>query len=155
MVNAGGGALLGALVSLLVAQWLKLATEDDWRQVVFGFNGALVGIAVLFFFPLSVEAIAFIVGGSVLSSLLLRGMFALSGLPLYTAPFVMVTWGMLFLADILGLSQITYSNSEPFGDSWLAAISKGIGQVMFLESWRSGCLILFGLMVSSRVWVSR
>ncbi len=62
------GALLGALTSVAGAKLLKLASEDELFRGYFGFNGALVGIAALFFLPLSFYAVALIVGGSILSS---------------------------------------------------------------------------------------
>jgi urea transporter len=146
------GALLGALTSVAGAKLLKLASEDELFRGYFGFNGALVGIAALFFLPLSFYAVALIVGGSILSSFIMRWLSDWGRLPPYTAPFILSGWIMLFLARIFGLAENNLGVEASLGE--FAAISRGIGQVMFQDNWLAGAIFLVGLAVCSLEAVS-
>lgn len=147
------GALLGALSGMLTARLFKLDSEDELRRGLFGFNGALVGIATFFFFPVSWLALLLIVSGSAFSSILMRWLLRWGRLPAYTAPFVVSAWGVLLAANAFGLPRNVLATGEAHGE--LAAVSRGVGQVMFQDNWLSGVLFLVGLLVNSRqaaVW---
>ena len=85
---------LGAIMGLLAATTTaKLSGYDvvEIKDGLYGFNGALVGIAILFFFPPGVLAVILLVLGSALSSMIMHAMRRHIRLPPYTAPFVLAT----------------------------------------------------------------
>ena len=141
------GALLGALTGVVSANFLKLGSEDELFRGYFGFNGALVGICVLFFLPPTLSAVGLIVAGSALSSFIMRWLSKWGKLPPFTAPFVLSGWIVLLSAHWLGLTKNVLGIGESLGE--FAAISRGVGQVMFQDNWLTGVLFLAGLAVCS------
>lgn len=142
-----GGALLGALSGVVGAKLLNLGSNSELSRGYFGFNGALVGIAVLFFFPLTLSAAGFIVVGSVISSLIMRWLSVWGKLPPYTAPFVATGWIVLVFAHLMGVPKNFPGVGMPLGE--FAAVARGVGQVMFQDNWLTGVVFLAGLAVCS------
>lgn len=143
------GGVVGALAGMLTA-WLSGFSREDIGQGLYGFNGALVGIALLFNHVPDVPCYLLIVLGSALSSLLMRLMLRRADrLPPYTAPFVLSAWAMLALADWYGIEGAGLgSTATPHGDAF--AVLRGLGQVMFQESWITGAWFAAGLLLHSR-----
>lgn len=125
------GTMLGASVGMLTAKTLKL-DDKKLNQGLFGYNAALVGMAIFFFFGANIASALLIIFGSILSSHGLNLFFRYQpSLPAYTAPFVISTWLMLILAPYLGLSP-TLNTQAPIQSSF--RYFDGVGQVMFQES---------------------
>ncbi|WP_019528641.1 urea transporter [Dasania marina] len=118
----------------------------------YGFNGALVGLAVFSFFPLTPLALAMLAIGSLLATLLMRLMLASKTLPPFTAPFVISTWLLLIIAQFVGLPLL---EARPVANELVIykAIINGVGQVMFQDQWLVGLLFILGLAFSSRLMV--
>ncbi|MFH0890266.1 MAG: urea transporter, partial [Candidatus Aenigmatarchaeota archaeon] len=89
------GALLGTIASTATAfslNYKKKNIEDG----LYGFNGALIGISLLFFFDVQILTFILIVIGSAFSSVIMN--YALNKkFPAFTFPFVLSTWILLFL----------------------------------------------------------
>ncbi len=143
------GAVIGAFSGIMTAR-LRAFDPDDISHGLYGFNSALVGIALSFTYSLGVSCGLLIVLGSALSSILMcRMLRRADSLPPLTMPFVLSTWIMLAVGNILGLEPAGFESvSEVHGD--LAVILRGLGQVMFQESWITGILFLIGLIFHSR-----
>lgn len=127
------GTAIGAITGTLVAKILKI---DDVKinQGLFGYNAALVGMAIFFFYDINIASILLILFCSILSSYLLNSLFKLGlKIPAYTAPFVISTWLMLLLAPYLGLTLLIH-NPVPIQDDSLLNYVDAVGQVMFQES---------------------
>ena len=156
-------ALLGTLISTATAKWLK-ANSAAINQGLFGFNGTLVGIAVLVFFEPSLFAWLWLVIAAALSTFVTASLTqALSParLSTFTAPFVIVSW-MCFLAAAY-LGRLEPSGAMPAASLPIATAVEGrvslmvifngffngVGQVFFQENRLTGLLFLAGLAIHS------
>ncbi|MBP7143267.1 MAG: urea transporter [Opitutaceae bacterium] len=145
----GIGALAGASASFLTALILRYPPTEVSRGW-YGFNGALVGTALLCFNAPGVMTFVLVVAGGAFSTVLMHLMPAWTGrLPPYTAPFILATWLMQGIAHGVGLTAGTAATSVAYEDG-VVAIALGVGQVMFQEYWVSGILFVIGIGVCSR-----
>jgi urea transporter len=164
--------LLGAVTSTLTAIALK-ADKSLVRDGLFGFNGALVGLALVAFtsenfrtgaFP-SFHMLIYIVFAAALTSIVFSSIATLLGphkvAPL-TMPFNLVGW--LFLFAVL---KFDYIDAGPLAKpvspdqyapmtsydlpTWYMGIGNGIGQIFFQDNWISGYIILVGVAIHSRI----
>ncbi|HCX99639.1 MAG TPA: urea transporter [Bacteroidales bacterium] len=145
----GLAALLGTIVSTISAQILRYPKEDI-QNGLYGFNGALTGIAVLCFFEVNLITILAMVAGASLSTLAMNWLKRI--IPPFTAPFVMVTWVVIYsLLFIFKLPLL--SSSEPTGNviNILAASSNSFGQVMLQENIITGLFFLLAILVNNRL----
>ncbi len=141
------GAVLGALVG---TGWSRLRRYDEAARTegLHGFNAALVGAAtaLLFepgWFPWLIAASACVFATALAEAARHRLYFAV-----YTGPFVLATWLLLFVADRLG---ITAAVLQPMGfDGMTNSVASGIGQVFFVDSELAGLLIVLG--IAARSW---
>lgn len=146
------GALLGTSVSLIAAYLLQ-CKRSDIEQGLYGFNGGLVGIALVFFYGPNFTVFSLIVLGAFFSSLLMQIMLKASktrkwALPPYTAPFVISTWMMLAVANTLSIAS-GINNSHIIAPNEFFSLMLGISQVMFQDYWLSGLLFIVGIALSS------
>lgn len=141
------GALIGVVAGMSTARILHLATAEQQQQGLYGFNGALVGIVVLFQLPLSAVAVLLIVAGGALASALMAAGLRRRALPPYTAPFVLAAWLVLAVIALLDLPRTSITLGPNAGVA--AAVSRSIGQVMFQDDWRTGCVFLLGIAAAS------
>ncbi len=157
-------ALLGTIVGTASAQVLGVdAAELD--AGLWGFNGALIAIAILVFLQPSAWTWSVLLlacaGGTVLAAALQRGLGAWQ-LPGLTAPFVWVSW-CVFLATArfgrlqstallpsAGLPQATTVEGVVNLDSVWQGLLHGVSQVFFQENLWTGALFLAGLLLASR-----
>ncbi len=147
----GIGAVIGVLVGTLTALILKYP-RDDINQGLYGYNSTLVCLAIFYFFGFSAPSMIAAFLGSVLSVLITKVMRQRWKLPTFTAPFILSTWiAMFFIVTfkIIPLQAVQFPNADNL--EIIPAVSKGIGQVMFLEDMISGILLFIGILVSSRV----
>ncbi len=157
-------ALVGTMVSTLTAMVLR-TDRALLRDGLFGFNGGLVGIGLLYFLQPEPLTWACVVLAAACSTLVMAAMltaFNRSGMPVLTAPFVLVS--LCFF-----LATARFGRMEPTGLLPTAGLPKsatvegvvsistiahgvasGIGQVFFQENVVTGLLFLAGLLVASR-----
>ncbi|WP_374391105.1 urea transporter [Tabrizicola sp.] len=159
-----GAALLGTLASTLAAIALE-ADRQMLRQGMFGFNGGLVGIALLCFLqptPLAWACVALAAAGSTLVLAALQNALAAARLPVLTAPFVLTSlcvllastrFGRLQASDLLptpglpnGASLEGVATASTLGEGLLT----GVGQVFLQDNMLTGALFILGLFVASR-----
>lgn len=146
----GIGAVLGVVIGTLTASVLKY----DRKEIVegnYGFNAALVGIALLFFYEANLVTFILIILGSILSSLSMNFMMKKNVSP-YTFPFVLTTWILIAVVKLFSLLP-SLSNEIPqvVPLHLVSSLSMGFGQVMFQASVVTGFFFLAGLLVSSRI----
>jgi len=143
------GSLMATVSALVVAKLCKYDL-NAMNSGLYGFNAALVGIAVFYFLPVSLTSLVFIIFGGAFSSLLMHFMTTkLANIPALTTPFILTTWLMLIIIDYAGGSTIAQS---PFDEAisitfvdYVLGVFRGIGQVMLQESWLSGAIFLCAL----------
>ncbi|WP_213875945.1 urea transporter [Pseudomonas sp. dw_358] len=141
-----GGALLGAVGGLFTAQRREYSRAH--RQAgLYSYNGVLIGLLLSSQLSWSPLLPLLILSGSGLAACLveqwLRRCVRPSCLPAYTAPFVLLSWGLLQLLETHPSAPLP---DLPLWQSWLM----GIGEIFLLASPVAGALILLGLLLSSR-----
>lgn len=144
----GIGALIGVLTSTITAFALNYKKKDI-HEGLYGFNGTLVGIALLFFFKINLFLIAFIILGSILSSIIMNFMHTRKLSP-YTFPFVLSTWILIIIIKIFNL--IPQQNQElvnAINLNIISSLSMGFGQVMFQASIITGLIFFAGILINS------
>ena len=164
--------VLGVVASTLTAIILK-ADKGLIRDGLFGFNGALVALALVAFTSADFRAGAvpspamtvYLIFGAAFTTMAFASIAALLGphkiAPL-TMPFVLVAW--LFLFAILKFEAIDagpmtkpvspeqFSYAVPYIlPTWYMGIGTSLAQIFFQDNWISGYIILAGIMIHSRV----
>lgn len=151
-----GGALLGGLSSMLTAQRRGYA-KADIEIGLYGYNGILLGLLLSLKFSWSPLLPLLIITGGGLSSLLLapwmRCMRERQWLPAFTFPFVALGWLLLWLAAPLQLQLQPGASAVAYQLDWLAglaALARGLGQVVFLDQPLAGLCLWLGLLLADR-----
>lgn len=162
---AGAAALLGTAVATAAALLLG-AGREEVRAGLYGFNGALVGIALLYFLEPGALTWACAVLAAAGSTVLMAALFAFLErwrIPPLTAPFVCTALCFFLATARLGRLHPTAllpgatlpgaATVEGVVDlaTIAAGLFNGIGQVFFQESVVSGALFAAGLLVASRL----
>ncbi|MCX6771725.1 MAG: urea transporter [Candidatus Micrarchaeota archaeon] len=142
------GALFGVAAGTLAAVLLGYKKKGI-ECGLYGFNGALVGIALFFFLVPDAAVLLLVVAGAALSSIVMNYMHERKMSP-YTFPFVLSAWACLAAASLTGFAAFLpqHAPSVPFDP--IAALSTSLGQVMFQQNVFTGLLFLAGLLASSR-----
>lgn len=146
------GTLLGAVVGTLTAKLLKF-DEGNINSGLYGFNAALVGIALLVFFHATIVVWISIVALSALSAVLMNYCLQ-KKIPIFTFPFILLVWIALYLfhtvvpiepptqAELAGLIEETATFN-------LANFGFGFGEVIFQGSFVSGLVFFLAVYLSS------
>lgn len=168
----GAICLLGAVVATLTARILD-ADDGLVSDGLFGFNGALVGLALVAFTSADFRTGAvpspymfiYILFAAAMTSVVFSALGALLQpykVAALTMPFVLVGW--LFLFAVLKFANIEAGPLEkPISPdqyavatayvlpTWYMGIGNAIGQIFFQDNWIAGYLILLGIAVNSRI----
>jgi len=144
----GVGAILGNIISTYGAKLFKY-NKEDIENGLYGFNGTLVGIAVLFFFKFNYISIIAIILGSIISTLL---MYSIKRkIPAYTSPFIVATWTVIYILLFLFPNYfITSESGIVYNINILESITKGFGEVMFQDNMITGLFFIVGILINSR-----
>ncbi len=147
----GFGAVLGLLSATLAAILFKYKKEDI-NNGLYGFNGVLVGIALLFYFEPSRLIFASIILGAILSTFVMNFMMKKNWSP-YTFPFVLSAWIFIALIKFFNFASLSIVGGavNSNGVDWLQATSFGFGQVMFQGSIITGIIFLIAILINSRI----
>lgn len=146
----GIGAIIGVLTGTFTALLFNYK-RNDIDQGLYGYNGALVGLATVYFFGFNMPSVIALFFGAILSSIIMNCMTRWK-VPPFTAPFIISTW--ILMAIILTLHIIPLQTAQLPNASKLEiipALSRGIGQVMFQENIITGIILFIGILVSSRI----
>lgn len=132
---------LACLVSTLIANGVATLTKRDRsaiREGLYGYNGALLGLALTTFLPHGLMLWIYIGVTSALS-VFLRDLFQRLRIPPFTMPYVFLAWLVLtFVEQNQGAASFTPVSG------WTIPLI-GMGQTIFLPSSISGLLILVGI----------
>ena len=146
----GIGALMGVFVGTITALILKYE-EKDILNGLYGFNGTLVGIALLFFFNPTILLFLLLTIAVVVSTIVMHFMYK-NNLSPYTFPFVITTWVFIFLIKILNITPAAISGVLNFTNiDIFSGISLGFSQVMFQASIITGILFFIAILINSRI----
>ena len=142
-------ALLGTLTGTVTSMLLKYE-QRDIRAGLYGYNSALVGLGLVFYYKATPLLFMLIIIASILATLLMKVMYTRHLVPL-TSPFVVVTWIFIF---ILKETQVIISNAPALPGIQalriIPAVSNGFSQVMFQQNIITGIIFLIAILISSR-----
>lgn len=143
-------ALLATVVATLFAKVSKF-DNSNLSQGIYGFSAALVGVAMLLFLNNEWSTWLIIVASGVLAAIIQHLFFKVK-LPVFTLPFILVTWLVIFLAgkfapELLSSASSIVLNSSQFFEFPLL----GFGQVIFQGSAVAGLLFFIGVFVNSPI----
>ena len=165
--------VFGTVISTVTALLLK-ADKGMIKDGLFGFNGALVAIAlVVFTSPTfttghvpNVHTWIYIVFSAAFTTVILPAFGAVLGqhrVPGLTMPFVLATWaalGAMFEYSTIDVSNalMPTSPSDFKGPTpsytwmtWFYGITLGIGEIFFQNNWVTGVIILLGIAINTRI----
>jgi len=141
------GASLGIISALLTVQFLHFNTNEV-NDGSYGFNAALVGMAIFYFLPPTLFSLALTIFSGAFSTVVMRFWLLRVDLPVFTAPFIITTWLLLLLIEALAVNiEIPPFTDKTQGDFYL--IMRGIAQVMFQNHWLCGAIFIMGLLLHS------
>ncbi len=147
-VPMGFAALLSVVVGTLTAKILKFNSQET-EAGLYGFSAALVGVALLIFLKNEWVAWLLMVVGNFFSAWI-QNFFNQRKISVYTLPFVLVTWGILFFCNhfLPELISVTTTTSVEKLDFY-SFILRDFGQVIFQNHLGAGALFLLGIVVNS------
>lgn len=160
----GLAALIGTAVSTATALLLRVERAFV-RDGLFGFNGALVAIALLYFLQPNALTWACVVFAAACSTIVMAAMLTLLGvwrMPALTAPFVFISWGTFLatarfgrlesthLLPTAGLPKAVAVEGVVTASTVAEGLFNGIAQVFFQGNVVTGMLFAIGLVLSSR-----
>lgn len=146
-------AIIGCAVGTSTA-YIAGYNRKEIKDGLYGFNGALSGIAAGIFLSGSIPAFIAAMLTSVLSTFITKLINRQKIMPGLTAPFIFAVWIMLAICTwcfpkMLSMSNNNIDTTECI--SWLKALSLGIGQVMFQgSSLVTGLIFLGAIAINSR-----
>ncbi|MCC6384322.1 MAG: urea transporter [Bacteroidia bacterium] len=149
-VTMGAAALLATVIGTLTARLIgfdKASTESG----LYGFSAALTGVALVLYFKPVLLIWIFIILGAALAGLIQYAAYCRK-IPVYTLPFVLVTWLLAFIVNHyfpeLVVSRVSEIQPE---QSRFSFPLKGFGQVIFQSNSLSGLLFFCALFISSPI----
>ncbi len=163
------GASIAIISALITAKFFRYDINSI-ETGLYGFNAALVGIAVFFFLPSNSLSFILLVLAGALSAMIMHFMLFLSlasssplnsvfkrhrfdGFPVFTSPFIISTWLLLVITSSLGINILPTDSfpvamiEQSYSDFY--ALMQGVAQVMFQDYWLSGVIFVFGLLLHS------
>lgn len=151
------GALIGLIISNLTARILK-ADNKFLGEGMYGFNGFLLGAAILTFFVPSTLIFSLLILGAAISGLVMLIFLEKTKtpfqLPVLTAPFVVLTW-IIFVVVMNSAPELLIKNSaNPQVSSegiffFSHSVLRSFSQVFLIENSITGVLFILALLVSS------
>jgi urea transporter len=159
-------ALLGTAVSTLTAHLFGVPISAI-KAGVFGYNGALVGVALTYYLADNVMLPFYVVGAASVSAIVaaaLGNVLSTWQLPALTGPFVATTG--LFALGIYGFNQLAPAAGSPLPTAPMVTsgsraaldgmliwegLFRGISQVFLQNGVLIGAIFLLGILSSSRI----
>lgn len=144
----GIALVLSVLIATLAAHFLKYETADI-NKGLYGFNAALVDVALILLCKPTVIVWGYIVLGSILSTLV-QHFFIQRKITVFTLPFVLVTWAIVFLVSYF-LPELTITSSPAIlvNEIDFNFALRGYGQVIFQEILLSGILFFVAVLINA------
>jgi urea transporter len=148
------GAWLGAAIGTLTARLLRYDNQE-LEQGLFGFNAALVGIAIPFYLsPGAWLTWLLLVAGTAASTVLTQLLRRHVPWPTYTTGFIVTTWCLLALAHGLDGTAIDHMPEPPepvrAPQGVVAALLAGEAEIMFGSSSWTGLAFFVGIALNNR-----
>lgn len=118
---------------------------------LYGFSAALVGVAILLFLkPVFLSWVLIILGSSLAT--IIQQFFIKRKIPVFTLPFVLVTWAILLFVRTYFTETIHVSSTINIATiDYFTMGFRGFGQVIFQDNLVSGFLFFIAVFISSPI----
>lgn len=143
----GIAAMTGGVVGLATAKAFRFPPEKI-AQGLYGFNAALVSVALTHFFGMSPLLAGVLILGSFLSTVLTQLSMTFR-IPPYTFPFILITWLVCLFSP--SFTPIAHSEKVYQVSYLLLSIPYGMAQVVLQGNIVSACLFFLAILVHSRL----
>jgi len=172
---AGLGGIVAVLISNLFAYYIGMSAEHI-RNGVYGFNSAMVGMVLGYYFKLSPEYILILCMASLFTLLLTIAFLAWTakyGVPFMSLPFLLCIWAVLLTTrtysslelserGIYTINELWFLGGEnlvgfynflndPGIPQYLDVYLKSLGAIFFQYNLIAGILIFIGMLIFSRI----
>ena len=149
-VIMGTVALLATVCGTATAIFLKY-DKSEIDNGLYGYSAALVGVAITLFIKYGFFSWVFTIIGSILATVL-QHFFIKRKIPVFTLPFVLVTWLILFFTNnyFTGIISEPSVTNTSITDYFTFGF-KGYGQVIFQDNLISGILFFIAVFISSPI----
>lgn len=146
-VTMGLAAIAGAVTGTIFARLLGFNPKEI-EQGLYGFSPALVGVALFVFLKPDPLTWLLLPVGSVLAAWI-QHFFLRKNIPVFTLPFVLVTWGIVYGIPQLfpDLTLTPAAVNLTTGNDFTTAF-RAFGQVIFQEKPVSGLLFFAGVWIN-------
>ena len=142
--------IVGCLAGTLMALACKYPQKECFDGV-YGFNGALVGLGVGYYYSVFPPLLVPVVLGGMVTTLIMHKMMRMGFRP-FTFPFVVVTWSIVLILSQTGwAASSAWSTSDPSAIGVLESLSRGYGQVLFQENVITGLIFISAILI--RDWI--
>lgn len=139
---------LGSVVGTVTARVLR-APEDLLDAGLFGFNSALMGLALGNFFQPDVLVWLWVCVLAVLVAALAVLMAKLLPFPFIAAPFIIGFWLIWPIAESVGLTKVGLGAFPRADVMWVMATISALGSALFSPNAISGVIFLIGVAISN------
>lgn len=149
-ISMGIAAILSVCCGTITAGILGY-DKTEIEKGLYGFSAALVGVAlILFFEPVFIVWLAIIVGSALAT--MLQHLFIIKKIPVFTLPFVLVTWTIIFLfQNFYPVAPCLLLTATIPVDYDFTFAFRGFGQVIFKSSVFAGMAFFIGVYISSPI----
>lgn len=149
----GMAAILASAVGTLTARILQYDPQEI-AMGLYGFSATLVGVALTFMFSADALVWGAILVGAVIATIL-QHLAIKNGIPIFTLPFIVVTWVLVFVLHNFTLIPPaaplvdTMMLSEEIND--FTASTNGFGEVIFQGSFVAGVIFFIAVFLGNPV----
>ena len=146
-INMGIAIIVSVCVATFAAKLFKFETSDISKGL-YGFNAALVGVALILFCKPTLIIWCCIVIGAIISTVI-QHFFITNKIAVFTLPFVLVTWAILFIINLfLPELNIAASPANAYHETDFGFAFRGYGQVIFQDSLLAGVLFFVAVFIN-------
>lgn len=147
-INMGIAVIVSVGVATFAAKFFKFDTSNI-NKGLYGFNAALVGAALILFCKPTLIIWCCIVIGAIISTII-QCFFISKKITVFTLPFVIVAWAILFIINhfLPELNNIA-SSANAFQQTDFGFVFRGYGQVIFQDNLFVGALFFVAVFISS------
>lgn len=149
-VVMGVATFIAVLVGTITAKILGYDSKNTAKGL-YGFNAALVGAALSFYFePVFVLWLILVIGAAM--TVVLQHWFLARKISVFTLPFILITWLMMFLIQHvypIGPSDLSKASIPVLSDFGIPF--RGFGEVIFQSDLVAGILFLAGVLLNASI----
>ncbi len=149
-INMGIALIVSVCVATFTANLFKFGISNI-SNGLYGFNAALIGAAIILFNKPTLITWCFIVIGAIISTFI-QHFFITKRITVFTLPFVLVTWVILFIINhFLPELNIIVSPVNAFQEIDFGFAFRGYGQIIFQDNLLSGVMFFVAVFINSPI----